>query len=63
LRTIWGCSLTHIKQHFGDAFVAYLQKAILPFEDFIVQKNETLFLNNKGKLLADKITSELFWAD
>ncbi|MBK9462040.1 MAG: radical SAM family heme chaperone HemW [Sphingobacteriales bacterium] len=63
LRTIWGCSLTHIKQHFGDAFVAYLQKAILPFEGFIVQKNETLFLNNKGKLLADKITSELFWAD
>lgn len=63
LRTIWGCSLSHIKQHFGDAFVAYLQKAILPFEDFIVQQNETLFLNNKGKLLADKITSELFWAD
>ena len=43
--------------------MAYLQKAILPFEDFIVQENETLFLNNKGKLLADKITSELFGAD
>ena len=63
LRTIWGCDLAYINHHFGNAFANYLQTAIKQFDGLVVQNQNILSLNTKGKLLADKITSELFLVD
>ncbi len=62
LRTMWGTSIDYIKLNFGDDFVRYcLQEAKKYFEakDLINEENK-LFLTDKGKLIADKIASDLF---
>lgn len=62
LRTSWGTNLQILKQLYGydlfkenDAYLSQLLK-----NDFIVVENEVLRLTRKGKLLADKISSDLF---
>ncbi|WP_431165896.1 radical SAM family heme chaperone HemW [Tenacibaculum halocynthiae] len=67
LRTIWGVSLTKIKQDFGD--VLY-KKLITNSQKFINEKlllitvsktgNEVLKTTQKGKFLADGLASDLF---
>lgn len=62
LRTIWGCDLGRIKQTFGYDFTSshgtYLQE--LQEKNLAYVENNVLYLTDKGKLLADQITLELF---
>ena len=62
LRTIWGCDLRKINQDYGYDFsvrnAAYLQE--LQEKDLARIEENVLYLTDKGKLLADQITLELF---
>ncbi len=62
LRTIWGCDLHKISQDYGYDFrlsyAPYLQE--LQDKDLARIEEEVLYLTDKGKLLADQITLELF---
>ncbi len=62
LRTIWGTSLEQISTHYGEQFAKYcLQEAqkYIASNDLLFEENQ-LFLTDKGKLIADKIASDLF---
>jgi len=62
LRTIWGCDLKKMQQEFGvdllslqaEYFESLLRK------EYISITNNVLYLTDKGKLLADQITLDLF---
>ncbi|RDV13089.1 coproporphyrinogen III oxidase family protein [Pontibacter diazotrophicus] len=62
LRTIWGCDLLKISQDYGydfrKSYAPYLQE--LQDKDLARIEEEVLYLTDKGKLLADQITLELF---
>lgn len=63
LRTMWGTDLEHIKSAYGVEFSEYCLKEA---GNYIASGNlrtegNKLFLTNKGKLIADKIASDLFW--
>ena len=62
LRAIWGCGLKKIAD-FGNGFDRYFLKNIQPFldEETVSKKDSSYFLTQKGKLLADKISMELFF--
>ena len=62
LRTQWGTDLTTLKHKYGYALTeqnsAYLQE--LMQQKLIVVEDEVITLTRSGKLLADKIASDLF---
>ena len=63
LRTIWGTSLGHIEREFGKE---YLRHCLAEADEYfssgmLVRKEEYLYLTEEGKLLADKIASDLFY--
>lgn len=62
LRTIWGCDLQRINRDYGynlrQQHAAYL--AELQEKEMARIEGEVLYLTDKGKLLADQITLELF---
>lgn len=62
LRTIWGIDLNYLKSNFNadymKAFLVQIEKYIN--QETIVVKDSTYTLTEKGKLLADRIASELF---
>lgn len=65
LRTIWGTNLQYIADNFGESYLLSLQKEV---EKYVSSKdvtinNNALLLSNKGKLIADKIASDLFVLD
>ena len=62
LRTIWGLSLEHIKESYGDEFAAHCKSEMLPYlaSDWIFFSNAVYTLTGKGKLFADQIASDLF---
>ncbi len=62
LRTMWGADLTYIEEKFGKHILDYCLKEAQPhfLNNNILQQNGKLFLSEKGKLLADKITSDFF---
>jgi oxygen-independent coproporphyrinogen-3 oxidase len=62
LRTIWGTDLEKVKTEFGEACYVVFRAGIAKFtaEGALIEKEGVLYLTNKGKLLADKITSDLF---
>jgi oxygen-independent coproporphyrinogen III oxidase len=62
LRTIWGTDINYIADNFGEKISEYCLKnaeKYLRAEDLINEKNK-LFLTDKGKLIADRIASDLF---
>jgi len=62
LRTIWGTSLDIIASSYGNDYQTYCLKEVEKYilsEDVKIEANK-LFLTNKGKLIADKIASDLF---
>jgi oxygen-independent coproporphyrinogen-3 oxidase len=63
LRTIWGCDAEFISTQFGDQYLAHLQQEAQPyFEQNLLQlKSGVITLTEEGKLLADKIASDLFY--
>jgi oxygen-independent coproporphyrinogen-3 oxidase len=62
LRTEWGCNLNFLKERFGHDLAiqnkTYLHQLLSG--SFITLKNDTLCLTRAGKLLADRIASDLF---
>jgi oxygen-independent coproporphyrinogen III oxidase len=65
LRTKWGTEIKYIENQFGNDYsslcIKEAEKYILS-ED-IKKENDILFLTDKGKLIADKIASDLFMID
>jgi oxygen-independent coproporphyrinogen-3 oxidase len=62
LRTMWGTSLAFIQDNFGEEYAAFSKKESKKYissNDLILEHNN-LFLTDKGKLLADKIASDMF---
>jgi len=62
LRTIWGIDINYLKINFNSDFVKIFLNQIQEYikQETVVVKDETYTLTEKGKLLADKIASELF---
>jgi oxygen-independent coproporphyrinogen-3 oxidase len=62
LRTIWGVNLDYLSAHFNADFVSTFKKEVALFikDETITLKDNAYILTNKGKLLADKIASDLF---
>ena len=62
LRTIWGIDLIYLKANFNSDYIKTFlnQVDIYIKQQHIVVKQDTYTLTEKGKLLADKIASELF---
>jgi len=63
LRTKWGCCLNQIENDFSTAFVDYFKaeiKAQLKTGN-VIEKEGIYTLSGSGKLLADRITSDLFF--
>lgn len=65
LRTMWGTDLKYIEHHFGKE---YLSRCIKEVEKYIKTEHVSdtenkLLLTDKGKLIADKIASDLFIVD
>jgi oxygen-independent coproporphyrinogen III oxidase len=62
LRTIWGCDLTVMRDKYGydvqAMHTAYLQE--LNLKELASIQDNVLYLSDKGKLLADQITLDLF---
>ncbi|KAA5542316.1 radical SAM family heme chaperone HemW [Adhaeribacter rhizoryzae] len=61
LRTIWGCDLNRLRQFGVDLRVQqkeYLDELLQ--KEYIRIQDEVLYLTDKGKLLADQITLDLF---
>lgn len=62
LRTMWGSDLERIGSDFGNEFKEHCLKEVKKYietADITIETN-TLFLTDKGKLIADKIASDLF---
>ena len=62
LRTIWGVNLNYLNTYFNADFISTFKKGVAAFikDETIILKDNAYILTNKGKLLADKITSDLF---
>ncbi|MET4080648.1 oxygen-independent coproporphyrinogen-3 oxidase [Pedobacter sp. UYP30] len=62
LRTMWGLSLDKVKQDFGETFLLATKKQLPKFlaNGWLLQKGETIYLTQSGKLFADHIASEMF---
>lgn len=69
LRTIFGVSLSWVKQNYGEIYHSYLienvqkfiQEELLEIKLNPEDKNEYLYTTQKGKFLCDGIASELFY--
>lgn len=62
LRTIWGIELEYLKANFNSEFVKAFLNQVEPYikQESVLVKDSIYTLSEKGKLLADKIASELF---
>lgn len=62
LRTIWGINLDYLNAHFNTDYISIFNKEVTAFikDETIILKDNAYILTNKGKLLADKIASDLF---
>ena len=62
LRTIWGIDLNYLKANFNSDFVKNFSMQIQEYikQGTVLVNNSTYTLTEKGKLLADKIASDLF---
>lgn len=62
LRTIWGVDLNYLKSNFNSDFVKQFEIQIEEYvkQGTIIEKGCTYTLTEKGKLLADRIASDLF---
>ena len=62
LRTIWGVNVAYLQTHFSEDFVKAFKIEVETFikNETIIFKENAYTLTTKGKLLADKIASDLF---
>ncbi len=63
LRTMWGTDLKYIEQQFGKDYLSYCLNEVSKYSitGDIENRDNKLFLTDKGKLFADKIASNLFF--
>ncbi len=63
LRTIWGCDPSVIGKKFGQHFLKYFNQKIVEFvqNETVTTDGKKYFLTDKGRLLADRISMELFF--
>ncbi|MBL4592846.1 MAG: radical SAM family heme chaperone HemW [Flavobacteriales bacterium] len=63
LRTIWGVEIDYIKVHFSAEINTHFKKEIQPYlnSSYLQQLNNKVVLTDEGILIADKITSDLFY--
>ncbi len=64
LRTIWGCDLNHIRNHFGQKMLEHCNEEAEFYihSGSLVQKGNVLLLSDEGMLIADRISGDLFCA-
>ena len=62
LRTKWGCSLIQIEKDYPKFFLNYFKAQIKSHEmnGYVIEDKGVYRLSDKGKLIADRITSDLF---
>lgn len=62
LRTIWGTDLDYITKQFGNQFYEGCRKEAAKYiqSGALIHQENKLFLTDKGKLIADRIASDLF---
>ncbi len=62
LRTMWGCDLKKVEFDFGGQYKEELQRKSQKYQstDLVKLQKDSLILTLGGKLMADKIASELF---
>jgi oxygen-independent coproporphyrinogen-3 oxidase len=62
LRTIWGVSLSRIKDEFGEQYHKYLLQQAEKYikEALLIMQGDTLITTKKGRFLADGIAADLF---
>jgi oxygen-independent coproporphyrinogen-3 oxidase len=62
LRTIWGIDLDYIEQAFGNGYLNFFLAEVDPYiqSGHVLNEEKKLYLSDKGKLIADKISSDLF---
>ena len=63
LRTMWGADLCVIEKDFGKELLRYCKQEAKPYlvSKHIEEKENKFYLTEKGKLIADKIASDLFF--
>ncbi|MEW6468674.1 MAG: radical SAM family heme chaperone HemW [Bacteroidota bacterium] len=63
LRTMWGTGLEHIRSAFGTPFHEHILAEARKYLEsgHLQEKENRLFLTDKGKLIADRIASDLFF--
>ena len=62
LRTKWGCSLIEIEKNYSRSYLNFFKVQIKGHEmnGYIIENKGVYTLSEKGKLIADRITSDLF---
>lgn len=65
LRTIWGVNTSIVKSQFSSKYEHFLLNSAQKWidSDHLLKNNELLTLSKKGKLIANYISSDLFWVD
>jgi oxygen-independent coproporphyrinogen III oxidase len=62
LRTIWGIDLDYLEQAFGSRYLSFFITDAEPYiqSGHVLNEEKKIYLSDKGKLIADKISSDLF---
>ena len=62
LRTVWGCNLNYLRRNLDYDLLKEKYQAIALLEklELVLRQSDILLLTKKGKLLADRIASDLF---
>ena len=62
LRTIWGIDLDYLEQAFGSGYLSFFIEEVQPYiqSGHVLNEEKKIYLSDKGKLIADKISSDLF---
>ena len=62
LRTIWGIDLDYLERAFGIEYLSFFIAEVQPYiqSGHVLNEEKKIYLSDKGKLIADKISSDLF---
>ena len=62
LRTIWGIDLDYLERAFGSGYLSFFIEEVQPYiqSGHVLNEEKKIYLSDKGKLIADKISSDLF---
>ena len=65
LRTVWGLDLFYIKSNFNNKIVKHFEKELAVYLNsfYLHHLNNKVILSDKGILITDKITSDLFYIE